>query len=99
MQGLRWSSLLIARDPDAGKDCEQKEKGVAEDELVGEYHSTDMNLCKLWETEETEVLQSSSVQFNSVVRSCLTLCNPMDCRTPGFPVLHHMPEFAQTHVH
>ena len=31
--------------------------------------------------------------------SCLTLCSPMDCSTPGFPVLHHLPEFAQTHVH
>ena len=27
------------------------------------------------------------------------LCNPMDCSAPGFPVLHHFPEFAQTHVH
>ena len=35
----------------------------------------------------------------SVARSCLTLCNPMDCSTPGFPVLHHLLEFAQTHVH
>ena len=30
---------------------------------------------------------------------CLTLCDPMDCSTPGFPVLHSLPEFAQTHVH
>ena len=28
---------------------------------------------------------------------CPTLCNPMDCSTPGFPVLHHLLEFAQTH--
>ena len=27
------------------------------------------------------------------------LCDPMDCSTPGFPVLHHLPELAQTHVH
>ena len=27
------------------------------------------------------------------------LCNPMDCSTPGFPALHHLPELAQTHVH
>ena len=33
------------------------------------------------------------------LKSCLTLCNPMDCSMPGFPVLHHLPEFAQTHVH
>ena len=31
--------------------------------------------------------------------SCLTLCDPMDCSTPVFPVLHHLPELAQTHVH
>ena len=36
--------------------------------------------------------------FCSVVQSCLTLGNPMDCSTPGFPVLHHLPEFVQTHV-
>ena len=40
-----------------------------------------------------------SVQFSSVAQSCLTLCNPMDCSTPGFPVNHHLPEFTQTHVH
>ena len=35
----------------------------------------------------------------SVAQSCLTLCDPMDCSMPGFPVLHHLPEFAQTHIH
>ena len=35
---------------------------------------------------------------SSVTESCLTLCDPMDCSTPGFPVLHHLPELAQTHV-
>ena len=35
----------------------------------------------------------------SVAHLCLTLCDPMDCRTPGFPVLHHLPELVQTHVH
>ena len=34
-----------------------------------------------------------------VAKSCLTLGNPIDCSTPGFPVHHHLPEFAQTHVH
>ena len=36
---------------------------------------------------------------SSVTNLCLTLCYPMNCSTPGFPVLHHLPEFAQTHVH
>ena len=41
----------------------------------------------------------SSAQFRSVAQLCLTLCNPMDCSTPVFPVLHHLPELAQTFVH
>ena len=40
----------------------------------------------------------SSVQF-SVTQSCPTLCDPMNCSTPGLPVHHHLPEFTQTHVH
>ena len=35
----------------------------------------------------------------SVAKSCPTLCDPMDCSTPGFPIFHYLPEFAQTHVH
>ena len=35
----------------------------------------------------------------SVAQSCPTLCDPMDCSILGFPVLHHLPELAQTHVH
>ena len=35
----------------------------------------------------------------SVAKSCLTLCNPINCSPIGFPVLHYLPEFAQTHVH
>ena len=41
----------------------------------------------------------SSVRFSSVIQSCPTLCNSMDCSTPGFPVHHQLPELAQTHVH
>ena len=40
-----------------------------------------------------------SVQFNSVTQSCPTLCDPMDCSTPGFPVHHQCLELTQTHVH
>ena len=39
------------------------------------------------------------VQFSSVAQSCPTLCNPMNCSTPGFPVHHQLLEFTQTHVH
>ena len=42
-------------------------------------------------------IQFSSV--SSVVQSCPTLCDPMNCSTPGLPVHHQLPEFTQTHVH
>ena len=40
-----------------------------------------------------------TVQFSSVTQLCPTVCDPMDCSTPGFPVHHQLPELAQTHVH
>ena len=39
------------------------------------------------------------VQFSLVAQSCPTLCDPMDCSMPGFPVHDQLPELAQTHVH
>ena len=44
-------------------------------------------------------IPSIVLQFSSVAQSCLTLCDLMDCSTPGFPVHHQLLEFAQTHVH
>ena len=41
----------------------------------------------------------SSIQFSSVTQSCPTLCDPMNCSTPGLPVHHQLPEFTQTHIH
>ena len=38
-------------------------------------------------------------QFSSFAQSCPTLCNPMNCSTPGLPVHHQLLEFTQTHVH
>ena len=52
--------------------------------------------------QTTKIMAScpiSSVQFSSVAQLCPALCNPMNCSTPGLPVLHHLPEFTQTHVH
>ena len=43
--------------------------------------------------------RSLSRLVSSVTQSCPTLCNPMNCSTPGLPVHHQFPEFTQTHVH
>ena len=40
-----------------------------------------------------------AIQFSSVAQSCPTLCDPMNCSTPGLPVHHQLPEFTQTHIH
>ena len=39
------------------------------------------------------------VQFSSATKSCMTLCDPIDCSNPGFPVCHQLLELTQTHVH
>ena len=44
-------------------------------------------------------MQSTHCYCCSVAQLCPTLCDPTDCSTPGLPVLHHLPEFAQTHVY
>ena len=40
-----------------------------------------------------------TLQFSSVAQSCLILCDPMNCSTPGLSVHHQLPEFTETHVH
>ena len=44
-------------------------------------------------------VKRSDFQFSSAAQSCPTLCDPMDCSTPGFPVHHQLLELAETHVH
>ena len=46
-------------------------------------------------------ITSESFEYlvSSVVQSCPTVCDPMDCSTSGLPVHHQLPEFTQTHVH
>ena len=41
----------------------------------------------------------SAFQFSSVAQSCPTLCDLMNCSTPGLPAHHQLPEFTQIHVH
>ena len=55
------------------------------------------NAFPSWSSHHTS--QTRLLFVCSVTQSCPTLCNPMDCYTLGFPVLHHLPELAQTHVH
>ena len=59
------------------------------------------NRCTLctWMGVRVSICSVTYVQFSSVAQSCPTLCDPMDCSAPGFPVHHQLPELAQTHAH
>ena len=48
---------------------------------------------------QNKSLPTLLVQFSSVVQLCPTLCDSMNCSTPGLPVHYQLPEFTQTHVH
>ena len=63
--------------------------------LIKHFHLLCFHLCNF----RTKCVNLHLVQFSSVTQSCLTLCDPMDCSTPGFPVHYQLPEFTQTHVH
>ena len=62
---------------------------TTEDEMVGWHHRLDGH----------EFEQTPKVSGSEVAQSCPTLCDPVDCSTPGSPVLHCLLEFAQPHVH
>ena len=64
------------------------------------YQLTDGSIL-VFSQEKMSALSTtlSSVQLSSVAQSCPTLCDPMDCSTPGLPVHRQLLEFTQTHVH
>ena len=59
--------------------------------------SVSPNLCCDQDKEPRSIHSSDTCIVQSL--SLSTLCNPMNCNIPGFPVLHHLPEFDQTQVH
>ena len=52
-----------------------------------------------WEFPGKSTGVGSHCLLRSVTQSCPTLCDPIDCSMPGFPVHHHLSEFAQIHIH
>ena len=58
--------------------------------IITNRDSTD----KMW-----NMLSYAISSFSSVAQSCLTLCDPKNCSTPGLPVHHQLPEFTQILVH
>ena len=78
-------SWLIGKDPDARRYWGQ-EKGMTEDEMAGWHHQLNGHAA-------------AAAAAAKSLKSCLTLCDPMNHSTPGLPVHHQLPESIQTHVH
>ena len=55
--------------------------------------------CLFHSSTQNPLVASHILRRCSVAKSCLTLCDPEDCSMPGFPVLHYLPELAQTHAY
>ena len=84
-----------------GKEPKQKQHPVVD--VTGDRSK--VRCCKeqycigTWNVRPMNQGKFSSVQFSSVAQLCPTLCDPMNCSTPGLPVHHQLPVFNQTHVH
>ena len=59
------------------------------------YYKKTVNKC----LSKRKSMYKTIICCCSIAKSWPTLCDPMDCSTPGLSVLHYLPEFAQTHIH
>ena len=60
-----------------------------------QHQGNSFHQWKDYNSLKAQIIASLFFLFHhSVTKSCLTLCNPMDCSMPGFPVLHYLLEFA-----
>ena len=84
-----WLHCILAFPNGGGKRETEREDGQTPDSLASWLHSKHLVNEKL----------ACCCCCCSVTQSFLTLCNPMDCSRPSVPVLHHLLELAQTHVH
>ena len=93
-----------------GKQCFSTYNFFKETENISHLQMTKIHILRVPRVAKVNSwdfgpLQKSSLTFVicccccSVAKSCPTLWDPMDCSTPGFPVLHLLLELAQTHVH
>ena len=67
--------------------------------FMGQTFQVPMQYCSLQHWTLLSLPETSTVQLSSATQLCPTLCDPIDCSTPGLPVPHQLPEFTQTHLH
>ena len=92
-----YSSILAWEVPQTKKHDELHSMGSKMDTTEHVHTHTHTHIFIQYRSTLYCILYSQSV--SSAAQSCLTLCDPMDCSTPGLPVHHQLLEFTQTHVH
>ena len=90
--GMKTNALPRADSADGGQG-EGRLQRLGEGGWGGDVSKVEPRTCL------SSAFSLHTIQFSSVAQSCLTLCNSMDCSTPGLPVHHQLLEFTQTHVH
>ena len=80
----KWIKVWYVMDKE-GMDRVNKQNGI----LLRHYNEWNNAICS----------HMDEPQFSSVTQSCPTLCDPMNCSTPGLPVHHQLQETTKTHVH
>ena len=82
---------------------ETRARSLGQEDPLEKEMATDSNTLAWripWREEPVHGVAKSQTRLSDLVTDlCPALCDPMDCSLPGFSVLHHLPEFAQTHVH
>ena len=102
LEVLSGAQLWLSNPTVQGKDTQQERRGKMLDRVWITLSHPEPGGCWPWTGPAPAIpslirLKSKEASFPLVAR-CVRLCDPMDCSTPGFPVLHHLPEFAQIHV-
>ena len=73
------------------------------DFIITAGNMSSMVICSPCQPSHMQTLCTQNIcgtaEKKQVAQLCLTLCDPTDSSTPGFPVHHKLPEFTQTHVH
>ena len=94
-----WTALgCCPRKSEVMVKCKEKQNKLILVFWVWRLRSSS-NKGVLWDFFRRILMRMRTLTFSSVTQSCPTLCNPMDCGTPGFPVHHQLPDLAQTHAH
>ena len=92
---------LGQEDPLVGNGNPLQYSGLENSMDRGAWRATVHGVAKNWTQPKPKQLSTHARPCccHSLAQSCLTLCDPTDCSTPDFPVLHHLLELSQAHVH